>query len=190
MAAWHVWLCNHPNRVEIEMAVCKGVAMHALGKTYGVSKDTIWRHCNGPNKHLSDKRRSELVGREVMPMLARHEKNTAEQLSIIGNALFDAFLLANSAGDNATVGMLSTKHAENAMTSAKLRDGIRQSNVTVNIGAITASPDYLRLVAVVLNAVRDHPEARGSIISAVRNFSDAAASAHPTMIEGEVLARE
>jgi hypothetical protein len=186
-------ICRHSARAEIEIACVKGVSMGAIAKTHGVSYDSLWRH---QKNHISPARRAELAYREVVPMIAREEKSIGEQLGIIRNGMFDAYLTAKVAGDIASAALASSKFNENVITAAKVLDGMK-SSVTIHntqVNNFHSSPAYLKLVDIVLEACADFPEARLSIVRAVRNFNNDAAPAakpngsRPPMIEGEIEA--
>ncbi len=42
--------CNHPNRLEIDRAICRGVSLSQIARKYGVSRDSVGYHAE---HHLS-----------------------------------------------------------------------------------------------------------------------------------------
>jgi hypothetical protein len=154
--------------------------MGAVAKKYEISADSVWRHMRPKEKggHLTAARRAELACREVIPLVVRQEKDLATQLEIIRNGMFDEYLSAKEAGDFDTAAAASTKFNENAITAARVLDNLKQTGgITVNatINNFAASPSFMRLAEIVLDAVRDFPEARANIVEALRSFNGDAA---------------
>ncbi len=71
-------VCSHPERARIELARVSGVGLDTIAKTFGITKDAVWRHTTN---HLTDAERAIYLCDVDLKGLA--ERANSEALSLI-----------------------------------------------------------------------------------------------------------
>jgi hypothetical protein len=183
-------VCKHAQRLEIELAIVKGASLRAVAKTYGVSYDSVWRHC-GNEKHFSPKRRLELAGgvdiEQLNALAARQSRSLDQYLAIIRNGLLDLFLTAKIAGDVEHVTMLSSQLNNNLKLLANLSGELRLAGTVNNTQVnIHGDPRYKMFEQRLLDLVRAHPEIKESVLEILTEV-EASPSPSPKPLNGSKL---
>ena len=90
-------VCEHPDRASIELGIANKFPVRVLGKRYGISADSVWRH---GQKHMSPELRSQLMTRGRMtPQDLENLRVTESGLELTAYSLW---LLSRGAGRNRT----------------------------------------------------------------------------------------
>jgi len=144
--------CRHSERARIELARAAGVSLDKIGKQFGVSRDSVWRHwrmCVRPET------KAELVaGPTTLAELAKKagEENISivESLSIVRSRLMRNFLVASDAGDANATGVLSGRLLETLRDAGRLTGEIARlapvhNTVVLNNATIIESPQWARM---------------------------------------------
>jgi hypothetical protein len=187
-------ICQHPNRVQIERLACEGAALEKVAAAFpGTTRFSIKRHLSN---HVSDKRKCELLAGEGR-IAALAEAAAKEDRSLLDYYILNRGIAANrmlacaEAGDTHGVNLMLARLHENYAGIARLTGQIGQLSLTLNQTNNTTfnfetSPAFVRLVEVVLDQLRDHPELRANVARAVREIGEPAPTSEPLMLEGEL----
>jgi hypothetical protein len=188
-------VCQHPERLRIEMLLAGGAAKKAVGEKFGVHKDAAWRHWT--NHVDAETRASYLAGPVKLAELA--ERAAAEGLSVldylhcIRSLLLHQFSAATEAGDrhgtSALAGRLLEALRDIARYSGELGKLAQEggvTNTTINNNIILTSPLFIDLQSTLIRVLQPYPQARAAVIGALRDLdARAAAGSSPPLIEGD-----
>ena len=182
-------VCLHPDRYRIEMDLVAGVSNAAVGRKYGVSKDSCWRHVQN---HLPSERRAALVAGPLrLSELAdkANAENVAlvDYIALVRAALLSRFLAANEADDRQGTGLLAGRLTEVLRLQAQVTGEL--SNATAGITnntLILNSPFVADLQSMLLRTLAPHPEARAAVIQGLEELSRRAIPDGPPLI-GQVI---
>lgn len=180
---------RHPRRAAIELAVARGEPMAQAGEPHGLSKWVVLRHWQS---HVSEAQKAALrLGSEVnsvnLPSLQRAmRENSLPDLLALKGRVWAALDAAREAKDlKATSSLLGR--------AIDLQELIEKITVTTRADAGTVSEIlqidlYASLRSGILQALRQHPEARATMLDFLRNFDDrlAAIEGGAPVLEGVV----
>lgn len=189
-------VCQHPDRVQIELAICEGVALTAIAKRWsGPSRWALARHAS---HHITPARKLELVGSsavvELVEAAAKEDQSLLSGYALNRKIATNRLLACAEVGDTGGINLMLARLHENYAGVAKLTGQVGNLSLVLNQNNTTisfdTSPAYLKLVEVVLEELRDLPEKRANIIRAIRNIEDSEPEREPPpvpMIEGELV---
>jgi hypothetical protein len=95
-----------------------------------------------------------------------------EHLQRIRQTLYTRFDASAEAGDSAAVASLARSLHENLKVSAQKTGELQQHAKATSITNIVLSADYLQLRALLLSALRRHPDAALAVSTALRQIED------------------
>jgi len=195
--------CRHPDRTRIEMLCAAGQSFTAVARRFGLSKDVVNRHYA---KHVTDERKAVMIagtGRlEELRQRAEDESaSLLDNLRYVRAGLFKMFDAAVECGDKYGAGVIADKLMGSFRDIGRLTGEIAKlggSSITINNNtAIFASPEWRDAAHAIVAALRNHPEARVAVVSALRALEERRAPAlpappsrAPTVINAEVIRAE
>jgi hypothetical protein len=168
-------VCRHDDRWRIELLRAGGASLDSLATKFNVDRDAIWRHWS---KHVSPEMKATyLAGPVQLQELA--EKAAAEGGSIIDHLhavrviLMGNIASMNEAGDGRGVAYLSGRLTHVLETIAKVTGelGTMAQNInisTTNVAILAEHPAFVRMQATMLRALAAYPDARASVVAALR----------------------
>ncbi|WP_256807772.1 hypothetical protein [Bradyrhizobium sp. Bra64] len=169
-------VCRHPERWRIELLRAGGASLDSLGEKFGVDRDAIWRHWS---KHVSaEMKASYLCGPAQLAELA--EKAAAEgdsvldHLRMIRTVLTGQLAAMTEAGDGRgaayVAGRLTSTLETIARVTGELGSMAQSVNITNNLTVLAEHPAFLRMQATMLRALAPFPDARASVVAALRDM--------------------
>ena len=150
-------VCSHPAREAMDEALVEGVAFPALAAKYGVSKDALSRH---KAKHLPAK----LVMARAAEEVAQADSllDQVRDLQARAHRILDK---AEGAGDlRVALGAIREVRGNLELLARLLGELNEQPVVNLNL-----SPEWLELRAVIVTALEPHPEAKESVLRAIKS---------------------
>jgi hypothetical protein len=197
-------ICTHVDRVRIERLACEGAALEKVAAEFpGITRFSIKRHLLN---HVSEKRKGELLAGsgeidDLIKAAAKQDRSLIDYFRMTRGIIAKRMLACAEASDTHGVNLMIARMHENLAGIGRLTGQIGQLSLTLSqtnnltVNNFETSPAFVRLVEVVLDQLRDHPELRANVARAVREIGDGASgpngsayAAPPAMIEGEVLA--
>jgi hypothetical protein len=157
-------VCTHPDRENIDEALVGATALSALSAKYrDISEDALGRH---KANHLPAK----LVMAEKAKEVAQADGLLEQVRDLQGRAL--AILdQAELSGDLRTALGAIREARGNLELLAKLLGELSEApQVNLNV-----SPEWLQIRAVIVTALEAHPEAKNSVLRAIRRVDSSAA---------------
>lgn len=170
-------VCESEHRHQIDIGLVHGIAARVLGDRFNLSKDAIYRHATN---HLTPAQRAAILAQQKpteIDLDALRERESEGLLASLVAQRARLLVKADTAmefGD--TKGSVA---AENAITSnltlvAKLLGQLVQVH-DVRHTNLLASPDYMKLRATLVEALRPFPDAARAVGAALHRLeSDAA----------------
>lgn len=184
--------CHSTERKRAEKALANGATLRAVARKFNLSEDSLQRHWS---RHVTDDAKARYI---VGPIADKKEKLAAAVLDenmssldhyrIIRSTLYATFDNAAEVGDRTAIDRLAGRLHENLRDCARLTGELQpmlvgqQNNIN-----ITNSNNYTEVIAIVVNALAGFPEARQSVIHALRDYEARKAPAAP-MIEHQPVA--
>lgn len=173
-------VCASKDRTLIERSRLAGVSLDAVSERYGVSRDSVYRHCRD---HIDDALRASLIAE--IPLRELAERASAEGLSLldylalIRGTLTNEFQLAASLHDRNGTAILAGRLLETVRQMAQLTGELtRLAPNTVNIGSINfiGSPAFLALHEMLLRKLAGYPEALAAVLAGLGELEAMAAA--------------
>ena len=166
-------VCGHIERVKIELLLAGGAGQKAVGRKFGISKDSIHRHWHG---HVTAERRAQLiVGPVPRHALAAQvcEENTSvlANLRIVRSGLWKQFDAALEAGDRMTGALLAGKLHQNLQITARITGELASSplvqinNTQNNVAMLMDNPEFGAFQTRLIATLRNFPEARAAVLA-------------------------
>jgi hypothetical protein len=158
MADTRCTVCNHPSRSAIEQALVAGRSNAAIAVEFGsLSKDAVRRH---RDRHLAPAMKGAMASRE-----GRAGRTAVDRMEDL-YARAEALLTAAEQGGKAGLALGALKELRSIVELlARLTGELdERPQVTVNLAA---SPEWLQVQAVILQALTAHPEARQAVAGAL-----------------------
>lgn len=171
-------VCRHDERWRIELLRAGGASLDALADKFSVDRDAIWRHWTN---HVSpEMKASYLCGPAQLAKLG--EKAAAEgdsvldHLRMIRTVLTGQLAAMNEAGDGRGVayvaGRLTATLETIARVTGELGSMAQSVNITNNLTVLAEHPAFMRMQATMLRALAPFPDARASVVAALRDLDD------------------
>jgi hypothetical protein len=167
-------ICRHPDRARIEHLFARGASRSAVGLKFGVSPGAVVRHWSvhvPPHVKGAAMTRALKPGIELEKLVQDETIGLLEHLQRIRQTLYTRFDASAEAGDSAAVASLARSLHENLKVSAQ-KTGELQQHAKTSVTNIVLSADYLQLRALLLQALRRHPEASLAVSTAFRQIED------------------
>jgi hypothetical protein len=167
--------CQHRERAAIDLAVARGVSTAAVGKRYGISTDSVYRH---RRNHLPPQLRAKLIaGPEIDLDLDRlHETESQSLLAnlvALRHRLFASLDVAEECGDSNMVCRVTAQIHQNLELTGKLLGDLGVGSTTVT--NVLVLPAYVEMRVALVNALAAFPEARQAVAAALHQVEARAA---------------
>ena len=185
-------VCEHAERVRIELFVLGGAGQRALSRKYGLSYFALGRHMKN---HVTDERRANLilgpVQREALAaQVAEESSSVLSHHKVVRAGLLKTFSAVLDAGDANGVGLIAGRltqvnSAIGHLTGELANSPLVQNNVVNNNFGATVNYDRLR--DGLLQLSREHPEVRAALFAMLKRLDTepAADTRAPLLIEQE-----
>src|SRR5262249_47499408 len=181
--------CQHRERSAIDLALARGVSTGAIGKRYGISSDSVYRH---RRNHLPPQLRAKLIAGPNIELDLDKLKETESQ-SLLANLvalhrLFASLDVAEECGDSAMVCRVTAQLHQNLELTGKLLGdlGVGHS-VTQNI---LIQPAYVEMRVALVDALAAFPEARKAVAAVLHGLEAKAAQDIKTEAERPLFTAE
>lgn len=152
--------CTHPDRESLDRELAGGITLRAAGEKYGLSKDSIARH---KKNHLSKALRAVQERRELGGATTAVER--AESLYSKASEILE------EAQDNKLALSAIKELRETVVLLAKL-SGELDERPQVQVLNVQASPEWLQIQSVMLEALAPFPDARMAVAGALESMGD------------------
>lgn len=171
-------VCRHPERWRVELLRAGGASLDSLAEKFSLERDAIHRHWH--NHVTAEMKASYLCGPAQLAELA--EKAAAEgdsvldHLRMIRTVLTGQLAAMTEAGDGRgaayVAGRLTSTLETIARVTGELGSMAQSINVTNNIAILAEHPAFLKMQATMLRALAPFPDARASVVAALRDLDD------------------
>jgi hypothetical protein len=169
-------VCRHDERWRIELLRAGGASVDSLGQKFNLDRDAIWRHWT---HHVSDETKASfLCGpvqlAELGAKAASEGDSVLDHLKMIRTVLSGQLAAMNEAGDGRgaayVAGRLTSVLEAIGRVTGELGAMAQSINVTNNLTILAEHPAFLKVQATMLKALAAHPEARASVVAALRDL--------------------
>lgn len=163
-------VCEHPDRASIELGVANKVPIRVLGKRYGLSADSVWRHSKN---HMSAELHGHLMTRGRMTpedlenLRITESEGVLQHLVAVRGRLYGLMDAATEQDDYRGAAAIGNQIGKNLETTAKLLGDIRTGTVNVTNNVLLL-PEFHALRTSIMAALRQYPEARAEVAKALR----------------------
>jgi hypothetical protein len=162
-------VCAHTERVRIELLLAGGAGQKAVGRKFGLSKDSVHRHWAN---HVSDERRAALmfgpVQREALAShLMEESSSVIEHYRAVRAGLYALYDAAVTAGDRNGGALLAGRLHENLGAIARLTGQLAASPlVQVNqTNIFLHDPAFASFQADLIRVLSRFPDARAAVLA-------------------------
>jgi len=180
--------CQHRERAAIDLALARGVSTAAVGKRYGISSDSVYRH---RRNHLPPQLRAKLIaGPDIDIDLDKLKESESQSLLAnlvaLRHRLFASLDVAEECGDSNMVCRVTAQLHQNLELTGKLLGdlGVGHS-VTQNI---LIQPAYVEMRVALVDALGAFPEARKAVAAVLHGLEAKAAQDIKTEAERPLFA--
>jgi hypothetical protein len=149
-------VCDHPDRHGIDGALVTGAPYRSVAKRFELSESSVYRH---KTEHLP----AHLLKAREVEEVARADDLLEQVRNLQAHAL-DILEHAEEAGDLRTALAAISQARGNLELLGKLAGELDERPV-VNLNV---SPEWMELRAVIVGALEPHPQARESVLRALR----------------------
>ncbi|MBN8963037.1 MAG: hypothetical protein J0H71_18035 [Rhizobiales bacterium] len=170
-------VCQSKHRHQIDIGLVHGVSALVLSSRFGVKHDAVYRHAKN---HLTPAQRAAILAQQKPAAIDLDALRTSESEGLLASLVAQRARLLVKADTAMEFGdTKGSVAAENAITSnlalvAKLLGQLVQVH-DVRHTNLLVSPDYMKLRAALVEALRPYPEAARAVGAALHRLeSDAA----------------
>ena len=171
-------VCRHDERWRIELLRAGGASLDSLAEKFGVDRDAIWRHWT--NHVTPEMKASYLCGpaqlAELGEKAAAEGDSVLDHLRMIRTVLTGQLAAMTEAGDGRGVayvaGRLTSTLETIARVTGELGSMAQSVNITNNLTVLAEHPAFMRMQATMLRALAPFPDARASVVAALRDLED------------------
>jgi hypothetical protein len=167
-----------------------GLGKRAVGKKFGVSEDSVFRHCHS---HMSEAakaaKKAEILrpGAELKNLVINESRGLLESLQVIRAGLFRQFDLAIEIDDRSGAASMARELHRNLELMAKAT-GELLASPQASVTNIVLTPDYIELRGQLLGVLRRFPEAARAVAEVFRGSEAQAATAIRALSASEGIA--
>lgn len=154
-------ICIHAKRPEIDRALLAGDSLRNIAKHFAVTSAALNRH---KTNHLAQ--RLAQVARRNEQADIRTAIDVVGQLKAINGVALSVLKGAREAGDGELALRAIDRIQKQIELQARLIDLINDGD-TVNVN-LTVSPQWVSMRAVIIGALRDHPDAATAVVAALK----------------------
>lgn len=165
-------VCEHPDRASLELGIANKVPIRVLGKRYGISQDSVWRH---GQRHMSAELHGQLMTRGRMTpqdlenLRVTESEGVLQHLVAVRGRLYGLMDVAEQQGDYRAAATIGSQIVKNMEVTARLLGDIRTGTVNVTANLLVAD-EYHGLRTAIMRALRSHPEARADVAAALKQL--------------------
>jgi len=165
-------VCEHPDRASIELGLANKVPIRVLGKRYGLSQDSVWRH---GQRHMTAELHSQLMTRGRMTqadlenLRITESEGVLQHLVAVRGRLYGLMDAAEQQDDYRAAAAIGNQIGKNLETTAKLLGDIKTGTVNVT-NNLLVMPEFHALRTKIMQALRAHPEARADVAAALKQL--------------------
>jgi hypothetical protein len=172
-------VCEHDKRHQIEIGLTHQVPARVLALRFKLGKDAILRHAKN---HLTPTQRAAILNAQKPSQIDLDALRVSESEGLLANARAQRAQLQQLAELASELGDVRAAVAAQQAITGNLTFIAKLLGQLVNVHdvrhtSILLSPDYLRLRAVLLQALRPYPEAARAVGSALHALESDAATA-------------
>jgi len=189
-------VCRHDERWRIELLRAGGASLDSLASKFKVTRDSIHNHYR--NHVSAEMKAGYLAGPVQLEELAAKAADTGvsvlDNLHAIRVILMGHLASVTEAGDGRSAayiaGRLTATLETIARVSGELGDLAKSTtyNITNNIAVLSEHPAFMKVQATILRALAEHPEARASVVAALRGLDqDGASAALPAPAKADMV---
>jgi hypothetical protein len=177
-------VCAHIERTRIELLLAGGAGQKAVGRKYGLTKDSVHRHWKN---HVSEERRVALImgpmqRQALAAQVAEESESVLDHHQAVRAGLYRLYDAAVTAGDRTGGAMLGGRLTEVNNAIARLCGQLASSpliqNNTVNF---YLSPEFASFQADLVRALGPFPEARAAVLAEFERLEAAAPAELPAL---------
>ena len=171
-------VCQSKHRHLVDLGLVHGVSARVLANRFKLHPDAIFRHkCN----HLTPQLRAALLSAQRPSDIDLEQLQRTESEGLLGSLVAQRARLqllselAFAEGEVAAAVSVERGITASLQLTAQLLGQLVQHHHTTHTHNILVSSDYLRLRAVIVNALRQHPEAARAVGAALAELEQEAA---------------
>jgi hypothetical protein len=179
-------VCRHDQRWRIKLLRAGGASLDALAQKFNVDRDAIWRHWH---KHVTPEAKAAcLAGPVSMEHLiekaATEGDSVLDYLKIVRGSLLVQLSTMGVAGDSRNVGYIAGQLVKTLEAIARITGELGSLATSINITnnnnvAVLDHPDVARVLATLLRALAEFPDARTRAVDALRGLDSENARTGP-----------
>jgi hypothetical protein len=171
-----------------------GASLDALAEKFSVDRDAIWRHWT--NHVTTEMKASYLCGPAQLAELAEKAAvegdSVLDHLRMIRTVLTGQLAAMTEAGDGRGAAYVSGRLVSTLETIARVTGELgsmaQSINVTNNLTVLAEHPAFLQVQATMLRALATFPDARASVVAALRELDvETLPAALPSPVSGRVI---
>jgi hypothetical protein len=172
-------VCSHPERHLIEQLRVAGCSLDSIAAKFpGVLRDSIHRHMH---THVSEAAKAVYLAdipiAEVAERAGRENGSILSYFALIRSTVFQQLLLASSVNDGNRVAVLAGRATEvlreiGRVTGELSAIGSLTVNNINNSIAFVNSPQFARLESMLIDRLRDYPQALSAVVAGLRELED------------------
>jgi hypothetical protein len=161
-------VCNHPERMRIELLLVDGAGQSAIGRKFGMSKHCVSRHWLN---HVTGKQRAALAMGPVGPMelaarVAEESQSILDHHKVTRATLYTAIKACQEAGDAKGIALLtgrltSVNEAIGRLTGQIAASPFIQNN---NLTLVMGTPEVRNFLDELSEQLEPFPEAHRAVI--------------------------
>jgi hypothetical protein len=174
-------VCANPDKVRIELLLAGGASQKSVGRKFGISKDSVWRHWT---RHVDAQHRARLIMGPVQihalsAQVAEENTSVLENLRIIRAGLYQQYDAALEAGDRTTGALLAGKLHQNLQIAARISGELASSplvqinNNQTNVAMLSDSAPFQAFQARLIQILARHPAARDDVVAEFERLEQA-----------------
>lgn len=165
-------VCEHPDRASIELGLANKVPIRVLGKRYGVHHDAVYRHGRNhmpPELHAQLMTRGRLSPVELENLRVTESEGVLQHLVAVRGRMYGLMDAAEGQEDYKGAAQIGGQLLRNLEITAKLLGDLRTGTVNVT-NNLLVMPEFHALRTTIMQALRDHPEARADVVRALHHI--------------------
>ena len=162
-------VCNHVERINIELELASGVSIRAIARKWQLPYHPTQRHWSG---HVDDERKARLVLGPVQihalqARVAEENSSVLDNLKIVRAGLFESYHTAMKVGDLFAVGALAGRIHENQRLVASITGELAQSPLVQNnsLTVVMESPQVQSFLQDLARQLQPHPDALRTVVA-------------------------
>jgi hypothetical protein len=165
-------VCEHPDRASVELGIANKVPIRVLGKRYGLSADSCWRHGQNhmtPELHGQLMTRGRMTATDLENLREVESEGVLQHLVAVRGRLYGLMDVAEQQNDYRAAATIGERIVKTLEVTAKLLGDLRTGSISVTQNVLVL-PEFHALRTTIMQALRQHPEARASVAAALKQL--------------------